>query len=97
MIRLKNNFAFLLYFLVFFFLLFEIVFSEKNIFLFFNNYETLSQKSIELKKKEDTKNSLELYLNNFKNLPEFRELIIKEKLFYKDEKEKVLMFKIKPE
>ena len=58
MIRLKNNFAFLLYFLVFFFLLFEIVFSEKNIFLFFNNYETLSQKSIELKKKEDTKNSL---------------------------------------
>ena len=72
------------------------IFSEKNISLFLNNYKTLSQKSVDLKNKEEKKESLELFLNNFKNSTEFRKLIIKEKLFYKDKKEKVFLYKINP-
>ena len=96
MIKLKNNFIFLLYSLIFFFLIFEMIFSEKNISLFLSNNKTLSQKSVDLKNKEEKKESLELFLNNFKNSTEFRKLIIKEKLFYKDEKEKVFLYKINP-
>ena len=96
MIKLKNNFIFLLYSLIFFFLIFEMIFSEKNISLFLSNNKTLSQKSVDLKNKEEKKESLELFLNNFKNSSEFRKLIIKEKLFYKDEKEKVFLYKINP-
>tara|TARA_B100001057_G_scaffold153048_1_gene153204 strand:+ start:69 stop:359 length:291 start_codon:yes stop_codon:yes gene_type:complete len=95
-IKLKNNFIFLLYSLIFFFLIFEMIFSEKNISLFLSNNKTLSQKSVDLKNKEEKKKSLELFLNNFKNSTEFRKLIIKEKLFYKDEKEKVFLYKINP-
>ena len=72
------------------------IFSEKNISLFLSNNKTLSQKSVDLKNKEEKKKSLELFLNNFKNSSEFRKLIIKEKLFYKDEKEKVFLYKINP-
>ena len=72
------------------------IFSEKNISLFLSNNKTLSQKSVDLKNKEEKKESLELFLNNFKNSTEFRKLIIKEKLFYKDEKEKVFLYKINP-
>ena len=96
MIKLKNNFIFLLYSLIFFFLIFEMIFSEKNISLFLSNNKTLSQKSVDLRNKEEKKESLELFLNNFKNSSEFRKLIIKEKLFYKDEKEKVFLYKINP-
>ena len=72
------------------------IFSKKNISLFLSNNKTLSQKSVDLKNKEEKKESLELFLNNFKNSTEFRKLIIKEKLFYKDEKEKVFLYKINP-
>ena len=72
------------------------IFSEKNISLFLSNNKTLSQKSVDLKNKEEKKESLELFLNNFKNSKEFRKLIIKEKLFYKDEKEKVFLYKTNP-
>tara|TARA_X000000950_G_scaffold265817_1_gene340558 strand:- start:1981 stop:2202 length:222 start_codon:yes stop_codon:yes gene_type:complete len=72
------------------------IFSKKNISLFLSNNKTLSQKSVDLKNKEEKKESLELFLNNFKNSSEFRKLIIKEKLFYKDEKEKVFLYKINP-
>ena len=72
------------------------IFSEKNISLFLSNNKTLSQKSVDLRNKEEKKESLELFLNNFKNSTEFRKLIIKEKLFYKDEKEKVFLYKINP-
>ena len=72
------------------------IFSEKNISLFLSNNKTLSQKSVDLRNKEEKKESLELFLNNFKNTAEFRKLIIKEKLFYKDEKEKVFLYKTNP-
>ena len=72
------------------------IFSEKNISLFLSNNKTLFQKSVDLKNKEEKKESLELFLNNFKNSKEFRKLIIKEKLFYKDEKEKVFLYKTNP-
>ena len=72
------------------------IFSEKNISLFLSNNKTLSQKSVDLRNKEEKKESLELFLNNFKNSSEFRKLIIKEKLFYKDEKEKVFLYKTNP-
>ena len=61
-----------------------------------SNNKTLSQKSVDLRNKEEKKESLELFLNNFKNSSEFRKLIIKEKLFYKDEKEKVFLYKTNP-
>ena len=72
------------------------IFSKKNISLFLSNNKTLSQKSVDLRNKEEKKESLEIFLNNFKNSSEFRKLIIKEKLFYKEKKEKVFLYKINP-
>ncbi len=95
--KLKNNIISLSYFLIFFFLLFEMLFSEKNIFTFLNNHKVLSEKKLHLKQIEEKSIVLNSFLENFNNLPMFRENIIKEKLFYKAKNEKVLIYKIIPE
>ncbi len=95
--KLKNNIISLSYFLIFFFLLFEILFSEKNIFNFLNNHKVLSEKKMHLKQIEERSIVLDSFLENFNNLSMFREIIIKEKLFYKAKDEKVLRYKIIPE
>ena len=89
---IKSKFIFFIYYSIFFFLLFEILFSEKNIFIFFNNVDLIKKYEITLKNKKKEFETLNNFLNNFESLDEFQKLVIKDKLFYKDKNEKVFLY-----
>ena len=89
---IKSKFIFFIYYSIFFFLLFEILFSEKNIFTFFNNFDLINKYEVNLKNKKEELQRLKSFLNNFENLDEFKKIVIKDKLFYKDKNEKVYLY-----
>ena len=89
---IKSKFIFFIYYSIFFFLLFEILFSEKNIFTFFNNFDLIYEYENNLKNKKKEFETLNNFLNNFEGSNEFKKIIIKDKLFYKDKNEKVYLY-----
>ena len=89
---IKSKFIFFIYFSISFFLLFEILFSEKNIFKFFQNFGLIKEHQITLKKKKNEFEVLENFLNNFKSSDDFKKIVIKDKLFYKEKNEKVFLY-----
>ena len=89
---IKSKFIFFIYYSIFFFLLFEILFSEKNIFTFFNNFDLIYKHEINLKNKKKEFETLNNFLNNFESSDEFKKIVIKDKLFYKDKNEKVFLY-----
>ena len=91
---INKNILFFSYFLIFFFLLFEILFSKKNIFVFVENLNTIKKNDLLKTTKENEFNSLNNFLIDFKVSKKFREIVIKDKLFYKNKDEKVLRYKI---
>ena len=89
---IKSKLIFFIYYSTFFFLLFEILFSEKNIFTFFNNFDLIYEYEINLKNKKKEFETLNNFLNNFEGSEEFKKIVIKDKLFYKDKNEKVFLY-----
>ena len=89
---IKSKLIFFIYYSILFFLLFEILFSEKNIFTFFNNFDLINKYEINLKNKKEELQRLKSFLNNFENLDEFKKIVIKDKLFYKEKNEKVFRY-----
>ena len=89
---IKSKFIFFIYYSIFFFLLFEILFSEKNIFTFLNNFDLINKHEINLKNKKKEYETLNNFLNNFENSDEFKKIVIKDKLFYKEKNEKVFRY-----
>ena len=89
---IKAKFIFFIYYSIFFFLLFEILFSEKNIFTFFNNFDLIYEYENNLKNKKKEFETLNNFLNNFEGSDEFKKIVIKDKLFYKDKNEKVYLY-----
>ena len=89
---IKSKLIFFIYYSIFFFLLFEILFSEKNIFTFFNNIDLINKHEINLKNKKKEFETLNNFLNNFEGSDEFKKIVIKDKLFYKDKNEKVYLY-----
>jgi len=89
---IKSKLIFFIYYSIFFFLLFEILFSEKNIFTFFNNFDLIYEYEINLKNKKKEFETLNNFLNNFEGSDEFKKIVIKDKLFYKDKNEKVYLY-----
>ena len=89
---IKSKFIFFIYYSIFFFLLFEILFSEKNIFTFFNNFDLIYEYENNLKNKKKEFETLNNFLNNFESSDEFKKIVIKDKLFYKDKNEKVFLY-----
>ena len=89
---IKSKFIYFIYFSISFFLLFEILFSEKSIFKFFNNFGLIKEYQITLKKKKNEFEILENFLNKFKSSDEFKKIVIKDKLFYKEKNEKVFLY-----
>ena len=89
---IKSKLIFFIYYSIFFFLLFEILFSEKNIFTFFNNFDLIYKYEINLKNKKKEFETLNNFLNNFEGSDEFKKIVIKDKLFYKDKNEKVYLY-----
>ena len=89
---IKSKFIFFIYYSIFFFLLFEILFSEKNIFTFINNFDLINKHEINLKNKKKELETLNNFLNNFESSDEFKKIVIKDKLFYKDKNEKIFLY-----
>ena len=89
---IKSKFIFFIYYSIFFFLLFEILFSKKNIFIFFNNIDLIKKYEINLKNKKKEFETLNNFLNNFESSDEFQKIVIKDKLFYKNKNEKVFLY-----
>ena len=89
---IKSKLIFFIYYSIFFFLLFEILFSEKNIFTFFNNFDLIYEYENNLKNKKKEFETLNNFLNNFEGSDEFKKIVIKDKLFYKDKNEKVYLY-----
>ena len=88
----KSKFIFFIYYSIFFFLLFEILFSEKNIFTFFNNFDLIYEYENNLKNKKKEFETHINFLKNFEGSDEFKKIVIKDKLFYKDKNEKVYLY-----
>ena len=67
-------------------------FNRKNFLIIFNNIQTINSLNFSLLQNEKKKNDLEEVITDFENKKEFRELIVKEKLFFKDKSEKVIFY-----
>ena len=89
---IKSKLIFFIYYSIFFFLLFEILFSEKNIFTFFNNFDLINRYEINLSNNKKKFEMLNNFLKNFESSDEFKKIVIKDKLFYKDKNEKVFLY-----
>ena len=90
----KSQIYFFVYFSFVFFLMLEILFSEKNVLKFINNIEIIAKNKITLKYKIKELEELESFLKNFENSKEFKKIVVKDKLFYKEIDEKVLLYDI---
>ena len=87
--RNKIFFFFCVIFLILFFIL-----NKKNIFTIFDNFETIKTMSFLLINNQNKKEELLEKIDDFENKKEFRELIIKEKLFFKHKSEKVIFYNL---
>ena len=68
--------------------------SEKNVIILLQNKNQLQEKEALLNKKFTEKEFLENKIDKFKNSEEFKELIIKEKLFLKQEDDKLIFYEL---
>ena len=68
--------------------------SEKNVIILLQNKNQLQEKAALLNKTFTEKEFLENKIDKFKNSEEFKELIIKEKLFLKQEDDKLIFYEL---
>tara|TARA_Y100000813_G_C24037560_1_gene292918 strand:- start:258 stop:545 length:288 start_codon:yes stop_codon:yes gene_type:complete len=67
-------------------------FNRKSFFVIFDNIQIIKSMNFSLLQNEKKKNELTEIISDFENKKEFRELIVKEKLFFKDKSEKVIFY-----
>ena len=67
-------------------------FNKKSFFIIFDNIQKIKSMNFSLLQNEKKKNDLTEIISDFENKKEFRELIVKEKLFFKDKSEKVIFY-----
>jgi len=70
------------------------LFSEKGIVSLFENDEIILNKQILLSQKKVIKNDLEIRISSFMDSEVYKELILKEKLFLKNENDKVIFYEL---
>ena len=90
----KKRFLLPIYLIIMCYLFIEIIFSEKSIFKFVNNFDLIKKQSDNLNNKKIIEKELSDFMEKFKNNKETRKLIVKEKLFYKEKDEKIIKYKI---
>ena len=88
----KKNKIFIFFSIIFLILFF--ILNKKNIFVFFDNIQVIKNMSLYLTNNKSKKEELIEKIHDFENKKEFRELIIKEKLFFKDKSEKVIFYNL---
>ena len=70
------------------------LFSVKGIVSLFKNDEIIVNKQILLSQNKAIKNDLEIRISSFMKSEIFKELILKEKLFLKNENDKVIFYEL---
>jgi len=70
------------------------LFNEKGIVSLFKNDEIIVNKQILLSQKKGIKNDLEIRISSFMDSEVYKELILKEKLFLKNENDKVIFYEL---
>ena len=90
----KLKYSKVLYLLLLLFLISYLFLNNKNIFLVFENKVILNKKNNQLLSKKKELDNLEQIINDFKNKKEFRELLIKEKLYYREDSEKIIQYEL---
>ena len=88
----KRNKIFIFFSIIFLILFF--ILNKKNIFVFFDNIQTIKNMSLLLANNKNKKKELLEKIDDFENKKEFRELVIKEKLFFKHKSEKVIFYNL---
>ena len=88
----KRNKTFIFFFLISLVLFFLI--NKKNLFKIFNNIQAIENMSFKHLNNQNKKKELLQKIEDFENKKEFRELIIKEKLFFKKKSEKVIFYNL---
>ena len=83
-----------LYLLLLLFLISYLFLNNKNIFLIFENKVILDKKNNQLLSKHKEMDNLEQIINDFKNKKEFRELLIKKKLYLREDSEKIIQYEL---
>ena len=88
----KRNQIFIFFSIIFLILFF--ILNKKNIFAFFENIKIIENMGLNLSNNKNKKEELIEKIDDFENKKEFRELIIKEKLFFKQKSEKVIFYNL---
>ena len=88
----KRNKIFVFFSIIFLILFF--ILNKKNIFAIFDNIQIIENMRLLFLNHQNKKEELLEKIDDFENKKEFRELIIKEKLFFKHKSEKVIFYNL---
>tara|TARA_Y100001935_G_C16995498_1_gene355592 strand:- start:241 stop:528 length:288 start_codon:yes stop_codon:yes gene_type:complete len=88
----KRNKTFIFFSVISLILFFVI--NKTNLFAIFDNIQAIKNMSFKLLSNQNQKKELLEKIEDFENKKEFRELIIKEKLFFKKKSEKVIFYNL---
>ncbi len=88
----RNRILYFTYYLIIFFLVFEILFAKKNAFTVFENFENITNEKQLLSSKIKELDDYNRFIKNFESIEEFQRIIIKDKLFYKEDNEIILRY-----
>ncbi len=92
MLKVFLKVKYLVIFSIFLVSLYSIFLTKKNLITYFNNGLSITKLKNELKNKERQKQKLEDRYFKFKNIPEYRKMIIKNKLFLKEQNERIILY-----
>ena len=89
---LKKKFSLLIFSIIIIFSSWYFFFNEKNIYTLYENIKLIKQKNEKISELNKLKKELNFKLKEFELNSEYRELIIKDKLFLKNETDKVILY-----
>ncbi|MBF91925.1 MAG: hypothetical protein CMP34_03860 [Rickettsiales bacterium] len=91
---LKKKKSFLLFIFFILFIIHSLFLGKKSILFLFGNFNIIDELILEKKKLENEKVKLKKFQYNFKNNKEFRKQVLKDKLFFKDKDQKIILYNI---
>mgnify|MGYP001193669986 CR=1 FL=1 len=87
----KNN---ILFFIIFFSLFVFLSINKNNFLIFSENNKLIQKKEIKLLNKIKHAKDVKIKISDFRNRKEYRELMLKEKLFLKEDSESVIFYEL---
>ena len=88
----KKKISILIFSIVIIFSSWYFFFNEKNIYTLYENIKLIKQKNDKISELNKLKRELNFKLKEFDLNSEYRELIVKDKLFLKNETDKVILY-----